>query len=173
MKKIFFMSCILVLISVSAFAHSTAGRIKTDLDKKNPGIDDFAYFSEPYVTHHLFLDKMKNSKKRMRFFLKEFNKINLENKKAFIKITVLDIKTHETFPYTLEFERDKSGKWYFNSPDNKKVKVFTYVTKKAFYYDKYIFPLSLGGIFILGFLFLFLRIKKNTGKIKCLKSSEN
>jgi hypothetical protein len=160
MKKVFFLMFIFLLVHASAFAHSTAGRIKTDLKKTNPAIDDFAYFSEPYVTHHLFFEQTKDSKKKMRFFLKEFKNIRIENRKAFIEIVVLDIKNHSTFPHTLEFERDKSGFWHFNSSDNEKIKVFTYVTKGSYYYNKYILPVSFIGLLFFAGFFIFIKFKR-------------
>lgn len=147
------------------YGHSTKGRLKIDLKKDKPGINDFAYFTEPYVTRKLFIDKYKKTK--MRFFVKSFDKLDLIKNSAHLEITVLDISNNETFPYKLFFTRDESEQWNLQKNNNEKIPVFTYVKKWPYYYRVYIIPFAELGLVAALIFLVYIRIKqRDKGKME-------
>jgi hypothetical protein len=128
-----------------AQAHSTKGRKKVPLKKEILGIDDIAYFAESYVHRHLYKNRFE--KPERRFYVKEFIAVEQEGSRARIRFIVLDLKENTTFEDVMTIVRGLDGSWYYQPDrDAKRVELYTYVKKWAYYYKTYVVPGSVAGI---------------------------
>lgn len=148
-NKIFFVPMFLLLVisfsAGSAQAHSTAGRIKIDLDRKQPTTDDFAYFMESYVHRQLYESEFEKWHKR--FYVKEFLRVDQQGDRATVHFLTLDFKEKRDFPDSMTFERNRDGVWYYQpEKGGEKIVVHTYVMKWGYYYQRYILPASVAGL---------------------------
>lgn len=157
--------CLFFLVTVSfppdSMAHSTKGRIKISLSKKLPTVDDFAYFMESYVHRQFYIGKFEKPDKR--FYVKDFKRVEHKGNTATVHFITLDNKEKSSFDDKMTFQRRSDGVWFYTEPTGKEVTVYTYVMKWGYYYNKYIFPLSLFGLAagIVALIFLFIR-RRNT-----------
>ena len=162
MKKILFLCLALFLVVVSVNpcqAHSTKGRIKVALNKDKLVINDIAYFAESYVHRHLYKDKYKKAEKR--FYVNKFINIEQNKNSAVIYFKTLDVKTKNIFKDQMTITRLKNGHWVFTPQDSKEaLKMFTYIKKSSYYYNKYVMPISAAGLALAILGFALLRIKK-------------
>ena len=133
------------LTTGTAAAHSTAGRIKIDLDKKQPTTDDFAYFMESYVHRQLYEGKFEKWQKR--FYVKDFLKVDQQGDRATVHFLTLDNMEKKDFADSMSFTRGWNGTWHFQ-PENssEQIPVYTYVMKWGYYYERYILPGSIAGL---------------------------
>ncbi|MBN2231409.1 MAG: hypothetical protein JW781_01130 [Deltaproteobacteria bacterium] len=144
------------LLAGSAGAHSTAGRIKVDLDLSEPGVDDFAYFIESYVHRQLYDGKFAES--RRRFYVREFIGVEHEDRRATVRFLVLDNKNKRIFPDAMNFSRRPDGVWRYRGAAGDFIPVYTYTMRWTYYYRRYILPVSVGGTALgLGLLALLRR----------------
>ncbi|MDD9305291.1 MAG: hypothetical protein HUK40_24390 [Desulfobacter sp.] len=162
MKKIL-LPCLAVFLvfafANTSWAHSTKGRIKVALDKDTLVIDDIAYFAESYVHRQLYKDKYEQWKNR--FYVNRFINVEQDKTHAVINFKTLDIKTQNIFDDKIVINRLENGRWVYHPQiGEKKVDLYTYVKKTTYYYQTYIFPVSLAGLFIALSGLAFIRIKK-------------
>lgn len=155
-------------LAATAQAHSTKGRIKVELNKAQPTVDDFAYFMESYVHRHLYKDRYE--KYKGRFYLKDFVKLEQQGDRATVHFITLDFKAKtrgekykgkSEFPETMIFQRDNQG-WFYQPLVGDPVRVYTYVDKWGYYYQRYVLPgAGVGMVLALGsFTILRQRRKK-------------
>ncbi len=129
-----------------AKAHSTKGRVKIEMSKDMPTIDDFAYFMEYYIHNHFYRGKFEQAEKR--FYVKEFIDINLDTKgrKAVVRFRTLDNKTKKDFEDSMTFQRGDTGSWLFKAEGALTAEpVYTYVSKGEYYLQRYPKPLAVGS----------------------------
>lgn len=139
------LALILVLGGINAaLAHSTADRVKIDLQLKQPGVDDFAYFMENYV--HKELHRHREPQWEGRFYVKAFDRVEREGNRAMVHFVTLDTKARADFADSMTFERGSDGLWRYASEEGEQLVVYTYVTKGTYYYQKYVLPVSIVGI---------------------------
>ena len=155
MKRIIWIMLLCLVIPGLATAHSTKGKIKVPLAKKVLGVDDVAYYIERYVNKTKYKDRFKISKNR--FFVWEFYNIRQDENFAEVFFKVSDQKKKDgMFDDFMVFKRNENGGWInTEAPEDK---VYTYISKKAYYVEKYGFPASmlvvaLSGIVVLAFHF--------------------
>jgi hypothetical protein len=145
-RKAVFMLLLLLgplVITGTAAAHSTAGRVKVDLQGKAPGVDDFAYFMESYVHRELYRGRFEQWEKR--FYVKEFTAVQHLGDRAVVRFVTLDHKENEDFADEMGFSRSRDGRWWYVPKSGDKVAVYTYVTKWSYLYDQFILPVSATG----------------------------
>jgi hypothetical protein len=150
----------------SAKAHSTKGRVKMDMNKETPTIDDFAYFMESHV--HTDFYKTAHADSEKRFYVKEFIGVTFPEpgKKASVRFITLDTKTNKNFEDVMNFVREDNGSWYVDGTVNDgRVTVFTFVTKSQYYLLKYPLVFKLGPGFLAAALVVYMlwsRVRRRT-----------
>lgn len=128
-----------------ASAHSTKGRIRTDLTIARPTADDFAYFMESYVHNELY--RHREEKWEKRFYVREFKEVKFQEngKTAEVFFIRLDTKGNKLLDQSMVFERGRDKVWFFTDDMGVKVPVYTYLPKARYYYEKYVLPVSGGA----------------------------
>jgi len=139
---------LLPLLSGTAQAHSTKGRLKVDLRAERPTVDDFAYFMESYVHTELYRDRYGDWEKR--FYVKSFSGIEFERGQAVVHFIRLDTKEKQDRAESMTFTRGKDGVWQYADGRGGNIRVYTYVMKWRYYYERYILPGSAIGLFVVG-----------------------
>lgn len=149
-----------------ADAHSTKGRVRMDMNKETPTIDDFAYFMESHV--HTDFYKTAHADSEKRFYVKEFIGVTFPEpgKKASVRFITLDTKTNKNFEDVMNFVRDEDGSWYVDGAvHGGRVAVFTFVTKNQYYLLKYPLVFKLGPGFLAATLVVYMlwsRVRRRT-----------
>lgn len=148
----------------SVQAHSIKGRIKTDLSLAQPKVDDFAYFMESYVHNELYRHSIDPW--QMRFYVRDFKEVVLSEggKKAEVFFVRLDTKENELLDQSMIFERGTDKVWRYTDDTGEEVRVYTYMTKPAYYYQKYVFPLGSVAIAVLVCFYGVLVWRRKKGK---------
>lgn len=140
--------CLLFVLTVlapcAAAAHGTKGRVKMDLDKDKPTVDDFAYFVEGYVGSRMFAGVEGPTDNR--FVVKDFEGIELHGGSAIIRLIVLDKNGSREFPESMRFTRSEDGVWMYAPPDGKPIPVHTFVPKTYYHYRTYVRPMAWMGL---------------------------
>ena len=170
-KRVLFVLMVLMTAAVgmlmfsanSAWAHSTKGRIKVQLTKATPTVDDMAYFIEYYVHKVKYAKQYKNTKNR--FYLREFLRIDQEGDTAEVFFTVQDFKANKRFDDSLRFVRNQDHTWSCIQADGEiGPPIYTYMKKYDYYSQKYILPVATAGLMLAGGVFVYLRIKRKGKK---------
>lgn len=160
----------MVLIPADGNAHSTAGRIRVPLDEPKPGIDDVAFFIESHVHRERFQDT--HEKPDRRFYVRDFTAIDQTGDKAVVHFTVLDNKTRKVFPDSMTIERGQDGVWEYRQPGKTEpVKLYTYVMKWAYYYQRYVIPAGFTGIGMA--LLLLFRLRYTRKRLASIPKRKN
>jgi len=141
-----------------AQAHSTAGRVKVDLDWAEPTVDDFAFFIESYVHRELYRGVYEQWEKR--FYVKEFTGVELQPGGALVRFATLDQKLRRDFADEMRFGRGEDGVWYHPAADGGQVRVYSYIPKWRHYYQTYILPGSAAGLVLALFALLLVRRRR-------------
>jgi len=157
----------------SAMAHSTQGRLKVDLKKDQPTVDDVAFYVEAYVNRVKYAESGKMTKNR--FIVDEFLQMEYAPGSATVTFRVLDKKENRKFEDTVVFKRTNKKRW-INEADGDKV-IYTYVNKAFYNYTHYILP-GFGVTALLASLsYLSTRLKQRRRRLaadqnRALESSE-
>ncbi len=159
-------------LASNAMAHSTQGRLKVDLKKDQPTVDDVAFYVESYVNREKYAQSGKVTKNR--FIVDDFLRMDYAPGSATVTFRVLDKKENRKFEDTVVLKRTNKKRW-INEADGDKV-VYTFVNKALYNYTHYILP-GLGVTALLASLsYLSTLLQKRRrlahGKGRVLETSE-
>ncbi len=169
MKHIFLFCLVLVFgFQSQAMAHSTKGRMRVPLEKEVLTIDDIAYFFESYVHREFYKGKFERPEKR--FYVNTFLGVDQQGDRAIVRFKTLDMSKgfkakdikqgKGIFEDHATIVRLDSGIWAFEVPGKTPVEMYTYVKKTAYYYKKYVMPVSIAGLALGVGILALLRLKK-------------
>lgn len=123
------LATLLAIFAGQVQAHSTAGRVKVDLDWAEPTVDDFAFFIESYVHRELYRRVYEQWEKR--FYVKEFKGVELQPGGAVVRFATLDQKLRRDFADEMRFGRGEDGVWYHPAADGSQARVYSYIPQVA------------------------------------------
>ncbi len=116
-----FALCLFLGAAVESQAHSRAGLEKVILQQEVPTEDGIAYYLEAYVAEQRDENGTAN-----RFFLWNFDKIEMEGNKAHIHVTIQDQKTTKKNPDVLYLTRNSDNSWSHVDADGKVIEAQIY-----------------------------------------------
>ncbi len=152
--------CLILSATTQSHAHSRAGLEKVTLYTEVPTPDHLAFYLEAYVNQRKGEDGRGN-----RFFLMDFEKVEMEGNKALVHGEVVDQKKGSTTIELFTFVRNKDESWNHVDADGKLIEkeVYTMVEPDKTKVWRY------GGAAVLILLLIGINIRRMLKKKKAAK----